>query len=103
MGLLHKLDRLWLAPEILRGEKLSPSPKGDMYSLSIILHEIIHRQGPYNLSATHLPDVEYILNQIQKGSSWKSFNTDGFFRPQIKVTSSEHHQIYVTEVIFRFF
>ena len=40
---------LWTAPEHLRGVggTRKGSQKGDVYSLSIILHEILLRNGPY--------------------------------------------------------
>ena len=41
------LDSLWTAPELLANPCYSPkgTKEGDVYSFSIILHEIIYRMG----------------------------------------------------------
>lgn len=42
-------EKLWTAPELLRDAHPpdSGSPKGDVYSFAIILHEIVMRQGAF--------------------------------------------------------
>lgn len=40
-------DLLWTCPEILRDTKKPFTSKGDVYSFSIILHEIIYREGAF--------------------------------------------------------
>ncbi|KAK3591718.1 hypothetical protein CHS0354_019483 [Potamilus streckersoni] len=40
----------WKAPEHLRKSPLAGSPKGDVYSFAIILHEIFGRAGPFGYS-----------------------------------------------------
>ena len=43
--------KLWTAPELLRMEHPPPcgTPKGDVYSFAIIVHEILARSGPFYL------------------------------------------------------
>ena len=43
------LDSLWTAPELLANPYYSPkgTKEGDVYSFSIILHEIIYRMGSF--------------------------------------------------------
>ncbi|XP_005105995.1 atrial natriuretic peptide receptor 1-like [Aplysia californica] len=54
-----RLDKLWVAPELLRsGEK--GSQEGDVYSLAIIMSEIISREEPYST------DKEYLTTQGNK-------------------------------------
>ena len=43
-------DLFWKAPEHLRISLVKGSPKGDIYSFGIILHEIFGRAGPYGFS-----------------------------------------------------
>ena len=50
------LGKLWTAPELLRMDRPPPegTPKGDVYSFAIIVHEILMRQGPYYLANVDL-------------------------------------------------
>lgn len=43
--------KLWTAPELLRDENPPPqgTQEGDVYSFSIVMHEVIVREGPFYL------------------------------------------------------
>lgn len=51
VGLFIFLGQLWTAPELLRVDHSPPegTPKGDIYSFAMIMHEIIVRQGVFHL------------------------------------------------------
>ncbi|XP_046643999.1 receptor-type guanylate cyclase Gyc76C-like isoform X1 [Daphnia pulicaria] len=82
------VDRLWLAPELLRNERYYPSCQADIYAFAVILHEIIHRQGPFNVNATPSVDVGFIVSQIRQSSRPNIFGRSEYFRPQIKDDSN---------------
>lgn len=60
---------LYKSPEILRlenlnGEEELGSQKGDVYSFSIILHELHSRQGPFgNCGLTHAQILQKVINR----------------------------------------
>ncbi|XP_054277953.1 atrial natriuretic peptide receptor 1-like [Macrosteles quadrilineatus] len=69
---------LWIAPELLKETTVPGTPatqKGDVYSFSIILEEIVVRGGPYEIARQTLT-VQEILQQVE------SFATPPF-RPDI--------------------
>lgn len=56
-----------------------------MYAFAVILHEIIHRQGPFNVSSTTTLDVSLIVDRIRQGPNLNTVGRVECFRPQIKV------------------
>lgn len=79
-----KLDRLWLAPELLRDQHCHASRQADVYAFSIILHEIVHRKGPFNIAAKPSVDISLILQQVQQESRIVCGQAE-CYRPHIKV------------------
>ncbi|XP_064477774.1 guanylate cyclase 32E-like [Ornithodoros turicata] len=59
---------LWRAPELLRDPHAPPwgTAKGDVYSFSIILYEIIGRRGPYGRTALTPADIVTRVVQPEK-------------------------------------
>jgi hypothetical protein len=54
---LFSADRLWSAPEILKGfQLLTPAANqaAAIYSTGIIFHEILHRNGPFGVECMGL-------------------------------------------------
>jgi len=66
--MLNCLGFLWTAPELLRIRNPPPegTPKADVYSFAVIVHEIVTRQGPF-----YLGNVEPLS---PKGQSQKLIN-----------------------------
>ena len=56
--------KLWTAPENLRNAKASRTPESDIYSLGIIISEIISREEPFSHDREYLT-VREILYKIQ--------------------------------------
>lgn len=75
LRLLASTELLWTAPELLRDPVACPkgTKKGDVYSFSIIMQEIVMRSGPY---ANSSPDpqgyltliVQYHLSHVKTGA-----------------------------------
>ncbi|XP_071181309.1 atrial natriuretic peptide receptor 1-like [Mytilus edulis] len=56
-------DRLWSAPEIIKGFHLltqAANQAADIYSVGIILHEILHRSGPFGVECLDLSTYEIV-------------------------------------------
>ncbi|GIY36280.1 receptor-type guanylate cyclase Gyc76C [Caerostris extrusa] len=87
-------ELLWKALELLRHPSLFPkgTPKGDVYSFSIILYEIILRKGPYG--CINLPAEEIII-KVKEGPD----KTDGtVFRPSLEeIDIQDYVLITITE------
>ena len=72
------IELLWVAPELLGPDSPPPggSQPGDVYSFSIILQEIIFREGPYFMN--DLPPKG--INCCKLTSFLFDFNQDNSFR-----------------------
>ncbi|XP_033625132.1 atrial natriuretic peptide receptor 1-like [Asterias rubens] len=55
---------LWIAPELLREPKLSMTKEGDIYSIGIVMKEIVTREGPYDAESKYM-DMAEILEKIR--------------------------------------
>ncbi|XP_065353214.1 receptor-type guanylate cyclase Gyc76C-like isoform X1 [Cloeon dipterum] len=71
----------WKAPELLRGVNTSTkiSQKGDVYSFSIILYEIIGRRGPFGSCNE---DPKEIIRRVKEGYYGQSREP---FRPDLSI------------------
>ncbi|ETN76062.1 adenylate/guanylate cyclase catalytic domain protein [Necator americanus] len=72
--------QLWTAPELLRNPNPPPmgTQKGDIYSFSIILHEVLWRKGVFPCKNENLSPYE-IVQRVKKTVS----NPDDVFRPYV--------------------
>lgn len=61
------LELLWTSPEHLREDDANRtgSPKGDVYSFSIILQEIIQRSGPWGNCSEDTAGYLHTINHIK--------------------------------------
>ncbi|XP_037036994.1 atrial natriuretic peptide receptor 1-like isoform X1 [Bradysia coprophila] len=75
---------LWTAPELLRLDKRAHegTPKGDVYSFGIIVHEITTRQGPFYLGTDDKSPKE-IIQLVMDGAK----HNGHLFRPKIDETA----------------
>lgn len=92
------IDLLWTAPELLRDDALRAKgcQKGDMYSFSIIMQEVITRDVPFGMMNM---TADEILSKIRKPPPlcrpqvfilWIKLNKNDF-----KVTQSEAPPAYI--------
>ena len=80
-------SRLWTAPEFLLSVEASRGSKaGDIYSLGIILHEIVERRGVWGLNFNS-EEEEY----IEPKTILAGLCEGGQARPSISVTSMKEH------------
>uniref|UniRef100_A0A0N5A2B0 Guanylate cyclase n=1 Tax=Parastrongyloides trichosuri TaxID=131310 RepID=A0A0N5A2B0_PARTI len=64
----HEEDKLWIAPEILNDNNIIGSKEGDIYSLGIIISEIITKKFPWDINNRE-ESVEEIVYLIKRGGS----------------------------------
>lgn len=44
---------LWTSPELMRAPNSTPTEASDVYSFSIIMHEITYQHGPFYVESIH--------------------------------------------------
>jgi serine/threonine protein kinase/tetratricopeptide (TPR) repeat protein len=59
---------LFTAPELLRGDMGEIGPQTDVYSMGVMLYELIAGQRPYSDDHGELPPVEHLKELIKNGS-----------------------------------
>ena len=82
--------KLSMAPEILRLPEppLKGTKEGDIYSIGIIIHEIIERKGPFGTSSDDcVMSAGEILEMILKPPYGK------FYRPSFSLTQNDKVQV----------
>ncbi|CAD5206389.1 unnamed protein product [Bursaphelenchus okinawaensis] len=77
----HAFSRkqLWTAPELLRegNHPENGTPKGDVYSFALILHEMVFRKGAFYRGDDEFPDPQEILERVKR----KPLCEDDWYRP----------------------
>ncbi|XP_055886252.1 atrial natriuretic peptide receptor 1-like isoform X3 [Biomphalaria glabrata] len=81
-------DNLWIAPELLSCTGRA-TQKGDVYSLAIIISEILTREEPYSNDKDHMSSQE-VLNKIQEN-----------FEPPFRPTVSAPKEMAIIEHLMR--
>ncbi|KAK0059313.1 atrial natriuretic peptide receptor 1-like isoform X1 [Biomphalaria pfeifferi] len=81
-------DTLWIAPELLSCPGRA-TQKGDVYSLAIIISEILTREEPYSNDKDHMSSQE-VLNKIQEN-----------FEPPFRPTVSAPKEMAIIEHLMR--
>jgi len=78
----RKQGLLWQPPEFLRAgcPRGRGSQKGDVYSFSIVLFEIIGRKGPWGKDP---PDLKFIIDRVAN----PRFGEEGYYRPPLEQIS----------------
>ena len=69
----YNKSKLWTAPEYLREEDRVFSRPGDIYSLGVILHEIIERAGVWalNTNTNEDDDEDYLEPKVRVRENFK--------------------------------
>ena len=69
----YNKSKLWTAPEYLREEARVFTRAGDIYSLGVILHEIIERAGVWalNTNTNEDEDEDYLEPKVRQ-NVWRS-------------------------------
>ncbi|XP_054752067.2 atrial natriuretic peptide receptor 1-like [Lytechinus pictus] len=78
-AMIKKQKLLWKAPEGLHNPSVEPTQEGDIYSVGIILQEIVTRNPPYE-EVRQIMDIDDILMKIKEKS-------DPPFRPKVAPNS----------------
>lgn len=71
---------LWTSPELLRTPQIKGTQKGDTYAFGIILHEIMAREGPFNL---HSDENKLTCKQVVEKVRDDYILTGLHFRPDM--------------------
>lgn len=87
--IFFKLEQFWQSPEQLRGKKSKGSKEGDIFSLGIILLEIITRSYPYHIERKSMKPKEIVSKIIDRKCQPK-------FRPQINQELQNSHEALIT-------
>ena len=70
---------LWMAPEVIRMDTINPyTDKSDVYSLGIIIYEMVAMKLPYH----HINNKERILFMVEKGSLYLDISLIKMTLPQ---------------------
>ncbi|XP_063074370.1 atrial natriuretic peptide receptor 1 [Engraulis encrasicolus] len=75
---------LYRAPELLRQNSMSPngSQRGDVYSFSIIVQEVVYRRGPFYIPSTNLKPIDIVERVKSGGIDPLRPHTDGVECPE---------------------
>uniref|UniRef100_A0A0N4Z932 Guanylate cyclase n=1 Tax=Parastrongyloides trichosuri TaxID=131310 RepID=A0A0N4Z932_PARTI len=72
---ISNIDKLWIAPEMLRSENYIGSQEGDIYALAIIASEVFTKNVPWNFT-NRSESLDEIIYLVKKGG-------ENPFRPEL--------------------
>ncbi|XP_033638736.1 atrial natriuretic peptide receptor 1-like [Asterias rubens] len=71
---LKRLTRmLWKAPELLKDPTKGPTKEGDIYSLAIIMQEVIMRGVPFEYECKNNVDAKTILEKVASNTPFRPY------------------------------